>query len=531
MTNVSEVDEKEFKLAESQEMGLKEESQPEEDRSLTSHAVGISLPDISESSLPTPMPGAMDLQANPFSNAATPTAYDSDSTISGVPRRTPPVQSQMDISNSSGIDIDIHPFVSKLPRRKDPVASVPENAVMVNLTRRIADVVRRFQESTAPYNDCPPQGIERPRSAASHRPQRQDLEGSDSGSSQPKRPKLRRGRTDQPMSRPRDVSKSLMSDGERSYAIGATRLPIPRRSVGRDTTHLTPTSSQNPSPRSGRNSPDPSMRADGSRLSNFADARKAPGKGRASRQGSSADHASSSVSRSATRRGLTMTTSRVSSIARHFDQLSKAAEISRTRLVDPREKRARPVGVARARVQVFRNVRDAFKDESDTDSSGADVEDDEVGGEDSGESVDEDHNGSPHRKSPAVPDLVGELEPHISDRPVPEIKRRRPSHISIPPVDIAQQPEIRSPMSLTDRLQIDLPSFETAAPIPSIPPTPNISASADTADELQKARSFASQLSESELSSGGGERSTIMKTLSGLWALRATEISALAYPL
>jgi len=50
----------------------------------------------------------------------------------------------------------------------------------------------------------------------------------------------------------------------------------------------------------------------------------------------------------------------------------------------------------------------------------------------------------------------------------------------------------------------------------------------DTADE--GGRHITSHMSESEMSSGP-ERSSIIKTLTGLWAFRAGEFTPLEYPL
>lgn len=92
--------------------------------------------------------------------------------------------------------------------------------------------------------------------------------------------------------------------------------------------------------------------------------------------------------------------------------------------------------------------------------------------------------------------------------------------------------DFKSEMSFTDRLQIELPSFETSAPLPSVPVTPQLLT--DTADEAKAANfgqvSQISQMSESEMSSGG-ERSSILKTLTGLWAFRAGDYTPLEYPL
>uniref|UniRef100_V5GKN1 1-phosphatidylinositol-3-phosphate 5-kinase n=1 Tax=Kalmanozyma brasiliensis (strain GHG001) TaxID=1365824 RepID=V5GKN1_KALBG len=68
------------------------------------------------------------------------------------------------------------------------------------------------------------------------------------------------------------------------------------------------------------------------------------------------------------------TRSRVSTIAKHFDRISKEAERERERqhrlLLAQRAKRARPVAMTRARVEVFSSVREAVRDdESEPDSA------------------------------------------------------------------------------------------------------------------------------------------------------------------
>jgi 1-phosphatidylinositol-3-phosphate 5-kinase len=93
--------------------------------------------------------------------------------------------------------------------------------------------------------------------------------------------------------------------------------------------------------------------------------------------------------------------------------------------------------------------------------------------------------------------------------------------------------EGRSELSFTDRLQIELPQFETCAPLPSVPATTQPSADTGvlTADESARNElGQVSQMSEGEMSSGG-ERSSILKTLTGLWAFRAGDYSPLEYPL
>jgi len=231
----------------------------------------------------------------------------------------------------------------------------------------------------------------------------------------------------------------------------------------------------------------------------------------------------------------------VTSIARHFDRLSREAERERQKRISlVRGKRARPVGVTKAKVQVFDNLRDAFRDDFDTDSSEADNEEDEHGSDDSADSAG--HAKAPRKsRSPIKKSKTSPSEPETSTAPVPISSAA--SSQSVSTSDTSEIPisasvssltaglllsDARSEMSFTDRLQIELPSFETSAPLPSVPATPQLST--DTADEGRPALSHMSHMSESELSSGG-ERSSILKTLTGLWAFRAGDFTPLEYPL
>jgi 1-phosphatidylinositol-3-phosphate 5-kinase len=180
-------------------------------------------------------------------------------------------------------------------------------------------------------------------------------------------------------------------------------------------------------------------------------------------------------------------------------------------------------------------VRDAFRDESESDSSEADDEDNDSGDEDADSDDDSRRAPKAARKSPQKQiqtDLP--VEP-VATPPMPITTVPAESDISIP-ISVSGQSlastsmsEMPSGQSYTDRLKIDLPTFETSAPLPSVPATPQLSV--DTADEsLAAGPSPMSHMSESELSSGG-ERSSILKTLTGLWAFRAGEITPLVYPL
>ncbi|OCF33504.1 1-phosphatidylinositol-3-phosphate 5-kinase [Kwoniella heveanensis BCC8398] len=557
---VSEADEKELK-------DVSSETTPATSDPATP---GLESTDADEASL-DPVPSNLDLTSdaenastpigvvqpapNPLSPAVTPRDYDSDSTISAI-RRDSPERSpmRMDRIESSGIDSDVQPFISRLPRRSRPAPS-------------IADLVQRFNEATTqPYE--PIEEPEPTRTSSIRRQARRSPlpEHSDSDHSPRTRPRLRRGRTEQPPIRQREQSRpGLLSDGDRSYAANASRIPSTygrnKSMAGPSADHLrpglrsrTPSYTSKASPRSGRASPDPLHRAAATSSSGLIEPKpRMMGKGKSPRPPDPpSGRTSPSLIRTAARRTLAGT-SRVTSIARHFDRLSREAERERQKRISlVRGKRARPVGVTKAKVQVFDNLRDAFRDEFDTDSSEADNEEDDLGSEDEAESGGElDQKGQPkqrRRSSPVksrknspvkVPQPLEPIPVQVS--PITETpgedpeSRAKEISISASGASLAAQSvlsDARSEMSFTDRLQIELPSFETSAPLPSHPVTPHLST--DTADEAPRntqAMSQISQMSESEMSSGGGERSSIIKTLTGLWAFRAGDFTPLEYPL
>lgn len=120
--------------------------------------------------------------------------------------------------------------------------------------------------------------------------------------------------------------------------------------------------------------------------------RDAPGKGGLSRQSSSINlKAAQTPSRlPAPTRAGSGTKSRVNTIARHFDKISRdAARETEThrQMMANRSRRARPVAITNARVEVFSSVKEAVKDESESSD-----EEDEAGNashadeEDEGES-------------------------------------------------------------------------------------------------------------------------------------------------
>ena len=398
----------------------------------------------------------------------------------------------------------------------------------------------------------------------SHRSRRDEVSDSDVGP-QASRPRLRRGKTEQSgVQRNREKHRpELASDAERSYAHNASRLLQPN--YGRQTSTIPERpgyrrTNTNPSPTpSGRTTPErsssrigapPMSRRPTSSSIESTTKPRVVGKGKTARPESSVGRTAPSLSKATTRRILGTPGTRVTSIARHFDRLQREAERERQKRVSMnRNKRARPVTVTKVKAQVFDNLRDAFRDEFDTDSSEADneEEEEEQAGYESTDSRGMVKSGSPTKSRQTSPKKRSLLTPNLDDTassvsqisdqssmPGGAVSPALPISTSAGSGSVAAHSAIsdhRSEMSFTDRLQIELPSFETSAPLPSMPATPHLS-NTDTADEGKMPHSVLSQVSESEMSSGGGiERNSIIKTLTGLWAFRAGDFSPLEYPL
>ncbi|WVO12616.1 hypothetical protein L204_100221 [Cryptococcus depauperatus] len=447
---------------------------------------------------------------------------------------------------TSGVDVDVQQFVSRLPRRVTPAPN-------------IVDLVQRFNDATQDAPESP--SIQRPRSRdESRRHSRQHLpEVSDSDHSPKMRPRMRRERTEQPISRYREMSKSgLLSDGDRSYATNASRVPSSYRQklvveeLGKEYLSVRPgiglrTTSYTgkPSPKSRRTSPNSRHRqpiSASARQTFFSPSEDKPrvtGKGKTPRLLES-DRLVPTLNKSGLRGQSNA--SRVTSIARHFDRLSREAERERQKRISiVRGKRARPVSVTKAKVQVFDNLRDAFRDEFDTDSSEADNEEDDVGSDDSLGSRGRTEAKARRRSSPVKteqnlaptatsPGFVS-LQPSLKDAQL-DITEKAPESTSVLKSSVSGPStfsDTKSEISFRDRLQIELPSFETSAPLPSHPATPHMSTDNTTADEALGAIS-ASQASDVEFGAAN-EKSSLLKSLSGLWAFRAVDFTPLDYPL
>ena len=193
-------------------------------------------------------------------------------------------------------------------------------------------------------------------------------------------------------------------------------------------------------------------------------------------------------------------TNRVSTIARHFDRMSREAERDRQKkLVLARGRRARPLAVAKPVLDVFTNAKDALREDSD-DGSGSD---DDGSADDEQEEEEFTMKGKPAVSLPGATLLLPDTKSELSTSPVKVSSQQQPA--SSATVDILS----------------DIGN--------SIPSTPSMPASPFLGTDLSSSR--LSQMSESEMSSSGTERHSLMKTISSLWAYRSADFTPLEYPL
>lgn len=220
----------------------------------------------------------------------------------------------------------------------------------------------------------------------------------------------------------------------------------------------------------------------------------------------------------AARRASQTPGNRVSTIANHFNRLSRENERERQRkLALFRGKRARPVAVARSTVQVFDNVRDAAKEDSDDErsSDGADDEEDDEHDVDS-EVEDRPKVRLPTGVSPKRPNrdvsIASSAETFTYDRaPTMASALVCPQFDSMPSIDIGPH-DIEKPSTPP------LPTSSDTAP-PSVPPSPLLP------------DGFATMPRMSDAESSGTERGSLIKAITNLWAYRGGDFTPLEYPL
>ncbi|KAF9270798.1 hypothetical protein L218DRAFT_976461 [Marasmius fiardii PR-910] len=186
------------------------------------------------------------------------------------------------------------------------------------------------------------------------------------------------------------------------------------------------------------------------------------------------------ASRSAFRRPPTGTAGKVSNIAKHFERLGRDAERSKSRYNVIRGRRARPVGSAKAKVEILDSVKDAIMDESESSNSSSEADDE---------------GGDEERRT--VPELVKEVENNevVGPSESPAIEATVD-----PPPELHKSDITREAIPVPPEI-VGVPS--TPPPPLQLPPSPRLGPSK-------------AEQSDVELPTGT-ERHSILKALSGFW--------------
>ncbi|KAF9486525.1 hypothetical protein BDN70DRAFT_870095 [Pholiota conissans] len=193
----------------------------------------------------------------------------------------------------------------------------------------------------------------------------------------------------------------------------------------------------------------------------------------------------SAINKATVRRPPTGTGSKVSNIAKHFERLGRDAERSKGRYAVIRGKRARPVAFARAKVEVLDSIKDVVRDDSESSDSSSEADDEDEGNDD--ERLPTSTSQYPIESSPPSSEpVLQDVQPNIPPPIVIDKANDTPDH---------QQNDSKV-------VAIDLPPI-------SLPPSPFLSA--------VKPRTDVPQTSPSLDGESVGERSSLLKTLSGFW--------------
>ena len=214
--------------------------------------------------------------------------------------------------------------------------------------------------------------------------------------------------------------------------------------------------------------------------------------------------------------------SRVSTMARHFNHLSREAERERQRqMLIARGRRARPVAIARTTTMVFLTSKEAMREDSDDEGGSSSGADDELDARDDGDDEDKQDFG---QRNPDSRPVHGRDESAATNESYIYDSTLVPPSSSEDPRD-ALSAGVAVDMQQTSS-QSSLGVIDTDSG-PSVPPSPLLSGNSSST----MAR-FAANMSESEMSSTGtGDRHTfIMKTLSSLWNYRGAGFTPLELP-
>lgn len=197
---------------------------------------------------------------------------------------------------------------------------------------------------------------------------------------------------------------------------------------------------------------------------------------------------SSAGTKSTFRRPSGNITSKVSTMTKHFDRLGRDAERSKSRYNVIRGRRARPVASARAKVEILESIKDAIADVSESSDSSSEADDEGDGNDDGRLRIDL----PTHTESPELTPLVVE-----------------PAAVAVPPV--LDLPEATKTV-LTEEPPLETEGALSPVPPPgthSLPPSPFLSN-----HRLDRNISMTPPPPDVD---GAGERTSILKALSGLW--------------
>ena len=449
------------------------------------------------------------------------------------------------------------PFVSRIPRRARQSNAI---AGLIKKFEEVDNEDEDEEEESAPNSPFVPHPKPSRHADAIFSESEQEHQPSLSSA----RPRIRRGRTEGTSIRVRQPSSGVLSDGETGYAAHASsRLPISAslkpppeaanlRRAGSGSRSRSGSRPSSPAPTSptralrtlrpvGLGIQASSSSSSSTRPMTFGagpvrtgSIRASKGKGKLPARLNPSTH----VPTSGSRRGPVAggLSGKVSSYARHFvspsphpvptrenhrltfspssllqDGLSRDADRARQKSITAAKgKRARPVAITRVTVRTL-DLRAAVKDDSDSsDSSEADDEDD---GEEESRKKGRPEGTSPRpsdQSSPPQPeqDQVA-FAPSSDDKEPTTVPSTSPSTDSSVPIVEQAAPKERRPSTLQlpvpgrvrDLVELDLEKFDTKAPLPSLPPTPQY-----PAESFSVSQSLAGHLSESEMSSAGPER-------------------------
>lgn len=219
---------------------------------------------------------------------------------------------------------------------------------------------------------------------------------------------------------------------------------------------------------------------------------------------------------------------RVSTLARHYDKLSREAERDRQRrLALSRGRRARPVAVSKPTLDVYDTTRDALKEDSDEEGES------NAGGSADDEFDDEVEDAQPPPPPTTTAKAPSSVKPSLLEgRGPPPVSSRRSAIVVEEPTinELIDAERAATIANATALVPVAPPSGGEASASSSVAPSPRLGVAAGVFDSLPGI-SRVPTLSEGEMSSSGTERSSILKTISSLWQYRGCDYLPLEYPL